>query len=62
VERLERLALAQIALAPYVEKGHKLPTVDSARAEFDRWLGERPANVGTDDTAELRELLGLRGR
>jgi hypothetical protein len=56
-ERIERTVLAQTALAPYVEKGHTLPTVESARREFDAWLSAPVKR--TDDQTEFRELMGL---
>jgi hypothetical protein len=60
VEAIERLALAQISLAPHMEGGGNIPTPDAAVAEFDQWLMARPK--GLDRPAwetELRELIGV---
>lgn len=58
VEQLERVALAEMALAPHLKEGAQLSTPEGAVTEFDKWLMQEPSAeiVRTADT-ELADLI-----
>jgi hypothetical protein len=61
VEQIRDRALAEMTLAPYAEDASNIDTPDTAVAEFDRWLFERPEELDRDeDDEELRSLIGVR--
>lgn len=61
VEQLERVALAELTLAPHVKEGTQLPTPESVVAEFDEWLSKQPeAETGNPADVDLVNL--MRGR
>ncbi len=52
-EQIERRALAELALAPHLEKGHQVTPPDVALAEFEHWLNEEPEQAVPDSLEEL---------
>lgn len=61
VEMVERMALAQMALAPHVEDSSQIATPDVAIREFQQWLTSRPPELDRPaEEAELLDLIGVR--
>lgn len=61
VEMIERLALAQMALAPHVEDASQISTPDVAIQEFQQWLVSRPPELDRPaEDVELLDLIGVR--
>lgn len=61
VEQLERMALAELSLAPHVKEGTQLPTPESVVAEFDEWLVTEPVSE-FDNPADMDLVNLIRGR
>jgi hypothetical protein len=61
VEQLERMALAELTLAPHVKEGTQLATPESAVAEFDQWLLAEPESQ-FDNPADMDLVNLIRGR
>jgi hypothetical protein len=58
VEALERMALAELSLAPHLPEGAQLTTPDMAVTEFEEWLLSEPAETTADPAnVELANLI-----
>lgn len=61
VEQIERVALAEMTLAPHVKEGTQLSTPEGAVAEFDAWLMAEPESE-FGDPADMDLVNLIRGR